>query len=412
MAKLKIISRVQETFENSFRDQIRNFQTKFPDVEVELTVLPIHDHFTKMITEKGCLSDEFDLFLCCTDWLPEIIARSELTDLGPYVAQNPPAGYPDAYHPAMLKLQVIGDHIFGLPWHDGPEVLHYRRDLFEDPQEQAVFKSAHGRDLTPPNNWDEFLEVAKFFTSPEQGLWGCAQAGFTDGHNNVYDFLIQLWSRGGVLLDEDNKPQFNSSIGQEALKFYYDLFHTHKVASLECLDLGSVECGDYYAQGNAAMSWNWCGFAAIAEMPEYSKIVGKNKCAPIPGGMGPAGSRVSLNIYWVLTIPVGSKQKDLAYSFLQHIAADETDLMTSMNGANGVRLATWRNPDVRVKYPYYEIIESVHAGSKTMPAIPEYPAINEVISHAVHRVLHNEASVADALNEAVRQTEEILSSGR
>ncbi len=405
MPKLKLISREQETFENAFRSQVAAFNRVHPHIEVECTFLPIHDHYEKMVANMGTESDEFDLFLCCTDWLPILMENESITSLDEMIESNPPIDWSEGWHKVMLGLQQHQGYIYGLPWHDGPQVFHYRTDLFGDPKEQAAYHEQYGRELRPPQTWDEFLDVAKFFTRPEQGLWGCCEAAFTDGHNNVYDFLIHLWSRGGVLLDDQKNPRFHEAPGIEALQFYVDLFHKHKVASLECLNLGSVECGNYYAQGNAAMMWNWCGFAAVSEMPEYSKIVGRNACTKLPSG--PAGS-VSLNIYWVLTIPSGSTQKELAYQFMQFISAPETDKMVSMAGANGVRLSTWNDPEVVAKYPYYSIIADVHANTRTLPSIPEYPEINEAISRAVHRALHGEMTVEESLQVAAQETRTIL----
>lgn len=403
--KLKLISREQETFENAFAAQIADYRASNPDVEIECTYLPIHDHYEKMVANMGTESDDFDLFLCCTDWLPILMHNESITSLDEMIEANPPPDWPSGWHKAMLGLQQQGGMTYGMPWHDGPEVFHYRTDLFNDPGEKANFKAQNGRELVPPRTWEEFVEVAKFFTRPDQGLWGCCEAGYTDGHNNVYDFLIHLWSRGGVLLDSNKEPQFDSAEGVEALQFYVDLFHKHKVASLECLNLGSVECGNYYAQGNAAMMWNWCGFAAVCEMPDYSKIVGKNACVGMPAG--PAGA-ISLNIYWVLTIPSGSRNKEAAYKFLQHISSAKCDKMVSMAGANGVRLSTWNDPEVVAKYPYYSIIADVHANTRTLPAIPEYPEINESISRAVHRALLLEMNPEESLKIAASEAREIL----
>ena len=402
--KLKLISREQETFENALKAQIDHFRKVHPHIEIECSFLPVHDLYEKMVANMGTESDEFDLFLCCTDWLPVLMHNESITALDEMIDIKPPVDWPSGWHKAMLGIQQHGGYVYGLPWHDGPQVFHYRTDLFNDPTEQANYKSQYGKDLRPPQDWDEFTDVAKFFTRPEQGLWGCCEAAYTDGHNNVYDFLIQLWSRGGVLL-EGRTPRFHEAVGVEALQFYVDLFNKYKVASPECLDMGSVQVGDYYAQGKAAMMWNWCGFAAVAEMPEYSKIVGKNACTKLPAG---AGGSVSLNIYWVLTIPSGSANKDLAYQFMQFISSPESDKLVSMAGANGVRLSTWSDPEVVAKYPYYSIIADVHSNTKTLPAIPEYPEINESISRAVHRALHGEMSVSESLNLAAEETKQIL----
>ena len=408
MTRLRLATRSQETFEQALAIQIADFQKLHPDTEIEVVARPIHDHYSAMVPGGEAGSGEFDLFLCCTDWLTEAISKDLLVPLNEFIHENPPVDWPFGWHKAMLGLQEQDGKVYGLPWHDGPQVFHYRRDLFEDPKERSDFQRATGLELRVPRTWSEFLQVAKFFTRPEQGLWGCAEGAYTDGHNNVYDFLIHLWSRGGTLFDTNGWPGFHEELGVEALQFYADLFHQHRVISPDCLHVGSVEVGDYYSQGNAAMMWNWSGFAAVSELPEFSKIVGKNACTKIPAGDGPNGRAISLNIYWTMTLAAGSKQKDLAYAFMQHITQPYLDKVTSISGANGVRLSTWKDPEVLSRYPYYSIIEEVHADSITLPAIPEYPAVNEALSHAIHRVVHENGSAEIELKAAADHAHEIL----
>ena len=63
-----------------------------------------------------------------------------------------------------------------------------------------------------------------YFTRPDDDLYGCVVAAKPDGHNNVYDFLIHLWSRGGRLLEADGTPLFGSPAGLSALSFLYELW--------------------------------------------------------------------------------------------------------------------------------------------------------------------------------------------
>lgn len=411
MTRLVLTTRAQDTFEAAFAHQIESFRAVRPDVEIEVVTRPIHDHYESMVEQGGAA--DTDLFLCCTDWLPAAISNNLIQPLNRIFEDEPLEDWPHGWHAAMRKLVVHEDTWFGLPWHDGPQVFMARSDLFESREEQDMFRQQHGCDLTIPKTWDEFLRVAKFFTRPEQDLWGCVLAGYTDGHNNVYDFLIHLWSRGGTLLDDDFAPQFQDAVGVESLEFLSGLFHEHAVVAPQCLNLGSVESGDYYAQGHAAMMWNWCGFASVCELEATSKIVGKNRCHLMPAGAGPMGQSVSLNIYWALTVGRNCQNIEVVESFLRHVARPDCDKVTSMVGANGTRLSTWRDADVRAKYPHYELIEAVHGGTLTLPAIPEYTEINESISRAVHRVVHERAPAGPSIARAADEVCEILrKSGR
>ena len=106
-----------------------------------------------------------------------MLPRSVL-DLAPYLRNRPPDGYPDGWSASLLRLQDIDGRVLGLPYHDGPECLIYRKDLFEDPERQLRIESAFGAPLAPPQTWDEFHRMARFFQRPEEGLYGTVFAAF------------------------------------------------------------------------------------------------------------------------------------------------------------------------------------------------------------------------------------------
>lgn len=395
MTTLRLAVRDFDAFERAFDAQISAFEALNPDLRVERHSFSIEEQYERFVRRGD--DGGFDLFLSVTDWLPEGVAKGRFESLHEYLESDPPEDWPSGWSPAMLGLPSSSGRFYGVPWHDGPEVFHYRSDLFEDARERSEFLRRYGRELTVPTTWAEFVDVAKYFTRP--GLWGCCVGARPDGHNNVYDFLIHLWSRGGALL-EDRKAAFNSKAGWDALSFYSGLIHEERVAPQNCLDMNSLDSGFFYASGQAAMMWNWSGFAATAEMPG-SKIAGLNRCAPIPGG-------VSLNIFWTLCMLSSSVHKGAAYRFIKHVMSPYMDKVTSMCGANGVRLSTWRDPEVLAKFPYYSLLEQVHRNTRTLPPIPEYPAINESLNRAIERVTHKRETPQASLAIAEREVEIIL----
>lgn len=107
------------------------------------------------------------------------------------------AGLSHGWSPSLLRLQQVEEAVLGVPYHDGPECLIYRRDLFDDPQLHRQFLTRFGRPLAPPATWSEFYETAGFLHRPEEHFYGAVFAALPDGHNSVYDFMLQLWSRCG-----------------------------------------------------------------------------------------------------------------------------------------------------------------------------------------------------------------------
>ncbi len=408
MPTLTILYRTFDGFARAFAEQAQTFSAIHPDVDFVITPIDPEALYEHLIGQRGLLTSEADVVLLLTDWLPEALKLKGLTRLNDQLATAPPQDWPDGWSPSLLELQRdAAGNIFALPYHDGPEMFMYRVDLFENLAEQTAFQSRYGYALQVPETWSQFRDVAQFFTRPEQGLYGAMIAGRNDGHNNVYDFFLHLWSRGGRLFDEALRPAFHDAIGHEALQYYADLILVDRVCPPKTLEYDSVASGVAYAAGEAAMMWNWCGFSAVAELPP-SKIIGQNRVGLVPRGDGPAGRHMSLNIYWVLGIPAGSAQADLAYAFLRHCATPAMDRITAVSGGTGVRLSTWRDAEIQAQFNYYQAIEVVHRNVESPPRLPEYPAINDVFNQMQWAVVTQTKSVGQALSDAAQAVESIM----
>jgi multiple sugar transport system substrate-binding protein len=408
MTTLNIIYRTFDGFERAFAQQAESFRYQHPQVEFNIFPRDPEQLYQTLVHERGVLTSEFDIMLALTDWLPELMQLGGFAQLDPYLTNNPPPDWDSGWSESLLGLQRDSSgRIFAMPYHDGPEMFMYRADLFENAEEQAAFLKQYGYPLRVPQTWSQFRDISRFFTRPQQGLYGAMIAGLNDGHNNVYDFFIHLWSRGGRLFDEHWKPVFNDAIGQEALQYYVDLITVEKVCPPRTLEYDSVASGIAYAAGEAAMMWNWCGFSALAELPG-SKITGQNRVGVVPRGDGASGRHMSLNIYWVLGITAGSQNKDLAWEFLRHCATPAMDRITALSGGTGVRLSTWRDPEIQQKFNYYTAIEEVHKNVESPPRIPEYPAINEVLNRMQWAVVTGSKGVTQALDDAAHEIESLL----
>jgi multiple sugar transport system substrate-binding protein len=400
--RLRLAYRDSSAFTNALRRQV-----EASGLDVELVGHDLPELYEAMVAGNGCESGEWDLFLCCTDWLPPLMGQRRLLGLDGFLASDPPPDWPEGWSPSLRGLTTSDGVTYGIPYHDGPELFMYRADLFEDPGERERFAASYGYPLAVPRTWSRFLDVARFFTRPAEDLYGCVLGAKPDGHNNVYDFLIQLWSRGGRVLD-GRRAAFAGPAGQAALAYLRDLAFVHRVTQPDPRAYESVGSGEYYATGKAAMMWNWFGYAVMAELPD-SAVRGRNRYALIPRGDGPDGRHVSLSVFWVLAIPHATRRRELAWQFMRHAATPGMDLVTAHEGATGCRLSTWRDPQVRERFPCYALIEQTHQSVETMPAIPEYPEVNEALNIAIDAAYTGAKSVAQALADAAVRTDAILS---
>jgi multiple sugar transport system substrate-binding protein len=405
---LRFVGRPFEGFERALDRQMDAF-AETRDVEFERDHQPLPEIHEELVAGGGLDDGTYDLFLCLSDWLPAVAEQGLLEPLDNRIEADPPADWPEGWAESMRELVTWDGTTYGVPYHDGPEIFHYREDLFESAEEQRRFREDHGKPLHVPRTWDEFLEVADFFTRPEEGLWGTVVAAKPDGHNDVYDWLIHFWSRGGEVFDDDGNVAFDSEAGVKALQFYHDLLHDHGVAPPASLEMESVESGEFYAEGNAAMMWNWSGFGALSEGAD-SAVFGQTNYGIIPRADTPEGRHTSLTVLYGLTVPASSENADLAYEFLRHASTAEMDKVTTVEGASGTRLSTWRDPEILRTNTFYSMVEEINTSNvRFLPRIPQFTELNDILNEMVRSaVVDRERSPEEAVERAAAQTRDLL----
>jgi multiple sugar transport system substrate-binding protein len=395
---MRIAIRKFGPFEMAIQKQYADFQaaTGCP-LKLEFEALDLNPLYDSLFNQGGLKDGSFDIAFINTDWLAEGVNQAAFVNLSPLMRAEPIPDYPGGWPPALTRLQQFEEAVYGLPYHDGPECFIYRRDLFEDPAEQAAFRARYGYDLGIPRTWSQFEDIAHFFTRPEQDLFGTVFAAFPDGHNTVYDFCIQLWSRGGDLLDKAGQPTLNTAQATAALDFYRKVIKDPGMTPPGLQEIDSVRSGELFASGRVAMMVNWFGFAAVGELPG-SPVKGKVDVAPLPGS-DQAGN-AALNVYWVLAIGSGSPYVNEAYAFLRHLGRPEMDRLTTLEGGIGCRFSTWRDPEVNRAIPFYYRLAELHRSMRELPRSRYFPELAHIIDQAVQRALDSDLATPDILAEA------------
>lgn len=366
-------------------------------LRLEWESLDLNPLVASLFTDGGLKDGAWDIALIVTDWLADAVHDGALRDLAPWMRADPVPDYPEGWVPMLTGMQQFGDAIYGLPYHDGPECLVYRTDLFAEPAEQAAFQDRFGYPLAAPRTWEQFEDVARFFTRPEDGLYGTVFAAFPDGHNTVYDFCLQLWNRGGELTASGGRPTLHTPQGVAALDFYRRMVADRGVTPPGLKEIDSVKSGELFASGAVAMMVNWFGFAAVCEQPGCP-VKGKTSVTTLPSvaGMPPA----SLIVYWLLAVAAGSRHPDVAYAFARHCCTPAMDKLTTLEGGIGCRLSTWDDPEVNALIPVYADLARLHEGTRTLPRSRELPALIHIIDEAVQAAIRSDEPSAAILQRA------------
>lgn len=151
------------------------------------------------------------LYLELTDWLPSAVDLSTIHPRAArYLCEYPPGS--GKFFAAPCETDAIG--------------FVYRRDWFEDEGERAAFSARYGRDLAPPDTWQEFRDVAEFFHRPEQKRYGTSLLTGRGYDSIVMGFQPFLWAWGGDWGDAQTfkvQGHLNSAGAVEGLNFFKDL---------------------------------------------------------------------------------------------------------------------------------------------------------------------------------------------
>ncbi|WP_431291599.1 extracellular solute-binding protein [Pedobacter sp. P26] len=284
-------------------------------------------------------------------------------------------------------------------------VLFTGKELFESEAEQAKYFAQFGKTLTVPKTWEDFHQIARYFNRPEQNLYGSIFACYPDGHNTVFDFALQLWTRGGTLVDKNGFIQINTQAAIDGLNFYRKIVNDTTAVHPKSGEFESVAAGIAFSQGEAAMMINWFGFAAMCEVDANSKVKGKVDVERLPSA--PGKNSASLNVYWLYTIAKGSKNKAIAYDFLRYALTAEQDKQLTLEGGIGCRISTWKNEEINQIIPYYHKLEELHDVANMLPQKQNWAAIAAIIDQMVLQAINTDAATEELIQLAQHQINEI-----
>ena len=384
---LRVAVRRFDPFERAIALQFRDFtETHRLDARIEAVAMDLNPLHATLIGQRGLTTPDWDVAFLPTDWIAEVQTLGLVEDLRPWLAARPIPDFPDAWSPSLLGLQDFAGGFWGMPYHDGPQCLIYRRDLLD----------AAG--LAVPTTWAEFHAAARRLHDPARGVSGTVLALFPDGHNGFYDFCIHLWSRGAAPFDAAGRPCLTTPAAVAALDFIRVLTADEAAVAPNLASIDSVKSGLMFCEGRVALMTNWFGFAAFGETWADSHVAGRIGVAPLPAAPGVAP--VSLNVFWVLAIAAGSARKALAWDFLRHCATAPMDRLTMLQGGIGVRRSTWSDREVNATVPYSHTLDALHACARELPAHPRLSGIARVIDEMVGGALATARPSIELLAEA------------
>ena len=354
---------------------------------------------------------EYDIFNIDYSWIPQFGENGWLYPLGEFADKY--EVNLDEYLPlALATTQWNGNNgefgqggeLYGLPQTIHHHLVWYRGDLFADQTNMADFEAEFGRELTVPETWEEFGEVASFFHGRDDGagntLSGWA-AQATQTYGNVHTLLTFIYGYGGDVFNWDTmEPTFNSPEVIEGTKVWADLL---QYCPPGINDYTFAEDSSDAAQDRIAMAIHWSWSAWEVDNPDASTTVGLWEFAPVPKGTVSAPHLAA----WPVVIPKASVNAEEAFKFIAWLENAENDVrQADMGGGDPIRIASYSDPiladqviegtDIK-KYRRYEALANAMANTKARPWFPGEEELEVIISPILTSIQTGAMSVEDAL---------------
>jgi len=304
-----------------WREAGRRFE-ELTGVKIEVVEFPFSAIYDKLMTEAVSHSGAFDIMELCNMWVPEFKVGGFILCLDDYVKKWNP-NLEDIAEP-VKKLMKFGGRYWSILLDGDVFLLHYRKDLFEDPKYKKEFKSRYGYELAPPKTWKEYRDMAEFFTRDTDGdgeidLWGNTLMLLRV--HLPFTFVQMLKSYGVDYFDpETMEPQINSPRAVEALKMLKELV---KFMPPGNLNWGYTEVREAFIRGEVALMINWNEITY--EVYEGTKVANKTGYTLVPGTIiNGKLHRASLQAWgWTGVISTDSKNPEAAYQFLRYVTSPE-----------------------------------------------------------------------------------------
>jgi multiple sugar transport system substrate-binding protein len=329
---------------------------------VNVVEFPFGELYPKFLTAMSQQTGDFDVIGFVPAWLP---------DFAPYLSTMPEdlragADWEDIHPVYRERLMVWEDEVKSATMDGDMHMLNLRADLLENPEEQAAFQERYGYALAAPTIWQEYLDHAEFFTRPDEGMYGTAEA-YRRGGQQFWYFFSHAASYtnhpdnpGSMFFDpETMDAQINNPGWLRALEEYKAALDFNPPGAL---NNGSGDVRPLYAGGTVAMNIDWADSGVLRATEGGEEAEGTVRTAMLPGSTEIWNNKTQAwDTFpevvhspflafggWQLAVPADSQNQEAAWDFVREVVSPEVSgkaIVTANSGVNPYRLSHYENTE-------------------------------------------------------------------
>jgi len=368
--------------------------TRKTGIDVEVTLCE-HGVLLSKLLDRQFIS-KFDVFMYDNPWLDILVNENLLLDISDNINSN--AVDQSVFLDGLLdKVGMVNGRYFGTPFLFGPQLLLYRRDLFDDEKLCDLFEKKYGAKLHVPRTWFEFNIISSFFTRSINPLSPVDYGTSFSARNDAIllpELLTRVWAYNANIFDKEGNSLVTSAAFKKGVNSLVEAFKFAPPQTLTYSVENTVQ--DFYL-GKTAMLVGFASFIADVNNTAKSKIIGKIGYANIPGNHSVLGS-------WGLAIPAANPDPSDALEFIAWTCDSEmSKYFTILDGQSPLK-NVYTNDELANHYPWLPLIYKSYPGNMQRKSVRKpdgslipITIIEALIYKHVMRILQQNVSTDDAM---------------
>ncbi len=362
---------------------IKEFEEKNPGIKVRGEYFPwdgmVDKYSIALRNDSGP-----DIVNIALDWITPFAAMGKLLPIDEFIAADK-MDMSDFFEGSLLISSYNGKR-YALPYQNDTEGIFFNKKIFAE------------AGLNPdeaPETWAQLLEYAKATTKGD--VFGFGLVG-RQIHNLTTRVITLILCNGGSLLNNDYKKcTLNEPSAVEAVQFYVDMYRKHEVTPRSTMENENVQNRNLFAAEKVAM---------IMDAPySIAPVLEANPNIQMGTALVPKMKiRKSILGGWSMAITNTAKDKEAAWKFIKFIASTEIAPRYTLTFPS--RKSASKNE--RYNDPYLKPFIDSLLYTQPLPQIPQLYQIKQILYDKVQYALMGEKTVEQAMNEAVKEIDELL----
>jgi len=374
---------------------------------VQIDMFPYPGLIDKIVIEASANNPSYQLMWVDSPWVGVLGESGALEDITDLALRDADEINLDDIVPIQLQENTWQGRLLAFPasgmiWH-----VNYRKDLFEHPDEQAAFKARYGYDLAPAKTWEQYIDIAEFFTRKagetlagevlEKDFYGNAQAYSRVAGAITHDFFPIMRSFGGNYWDpETGLCAIDGPEGLAAADVMKRLVPFNPPDYLGLM--WDIRTG-YMERGEVAQSGYWSVRTVRLTNPEEAVLptIGEAGYAPSPTGDGSPMETMTGALSFGINSKASDREKEAAWEFIKW--GTSRDMMRRFadegSGVSQFHKSILSDPELQTRYPYYKVLLDTQDTARRRIFHPFYADVEEIFGVELNKFMAGETETAE-----------------